>query len=507
MNAKTKAIAKSITIPEICAYLGIDIKGKMLRNNTSIRLFDNGTRFHDFSCQEAYGHGDVIAFYDYITNYQGNGISSVCGFAQACEEVAKIALELHPELATKDIVVEQQNTGGRRLPPIPPQTLNKEMVLVLQEKLFGFDKADPKYKEILETPNEEFEKAETTKREVLLKNVRNRFYSNITCGVIGHDDYKSDTYIFKKSNFAMGYLQSRGISKYTIEKFMRDGYLVQTTGHWTQKQADAVTILKDGVSQTTYKGKPWHPVEDGYIHETYNFYNTHSQATWLSYDEEGRLNSMWSRGFYSGTDTIRKPQYSYMPQHRDQYSYNEHVFLYDPECPLAEQNKFMQDLYFQYTQDTFSPLSVEEKKPDTDKTVIVFESTIDLMSFYELCRKTNQDPDYFTYCSLNGAGKVLQGLQELKDRGYSNIALCLDNDRTGQLDSLKGQDYGALIGLSVTDITSQLDFPMNSHTYTPVKDCNEALCEMTEGNYNFVDLTELGYAVPDMEEEVFLEEY
>lgn len=506
VTSRTKAIAKSITIPELCDYLGIDTRRNMLRNNQSVRLYDNGTRFHDFSCQEKYGHGDVIAFYDYITHYEGNGYSSVSGFSEACEEVAKIALALHPELATKDIVVEQQNTGGRRLPPIPPQTLNAEVAGILQEKLFGFDKSDPKYKEVMELPNEWLKENGCTRREVLLQNVRNKFYSNLSGGVIGHDDYMEDTYIFKKTNYAMGYLQSRGISKYTIEKFMRDGYLVQTTGHWSKKQMDAETILEGGVSQTTYKGKKWTPVEEGYIYETYSFYNTHSQATWLSYDEEGRLTGMWSRGFYNGTDTIRKPQFSYMPQHRDKYTYNEHIFLYDPATPQAMQNHFLQDLYFQYTREDFDPLSVEVKKPDTDKTVIVFESTIDLMSFYEMCRKTNQDPDYFTYCSLNGAGKVLQGLQELKDRGYSNIALCLDNDRTGELDSKKGQDFGATLGLRVTDITSQLNFPINSKTYTKVKDCNEGLLEMCkENNYSFVDLTELGYDIPKMEEEVILD--
>lgn len=489
--SQKKEIAKALNIKDLCSYLGIRTKGTMLYENTSVRFFDNFTRFMDFSCQEQYGHGDVISFWNYIEHYMGSGISEPVPFKDAVEEVYKIHCEINPSIALS--MENQPQTEKKTYKPLPlisPKQLNREMAGVLQEKLFGFDKSDPKYIEAIDKPKEYFEKTYgMSKRDYLVMNCRNQFMNNLSGGFLGHDDYKEDEIPWKKTNYLHGYLQvERGISEETVDKFIDMGYLVQTTGKWSQRQGvEAETTLENGVSQTTYKGKKWKPVEKGYMYETYSFYNVQSHATWLSYDKDGNLNSMWSRGFYNGSGDMRKPQFSYGAQHRDKFQYKEHPFLFDPECPLSLQNAFVNDMVFEYIEQPVAQTTT----PNTDKPLVVFESTIDTMSFYDMLSRTGQNPDDYAYCSLNGAGKVVSGLKDIVEEfGYKDIVLCLDNDRTGTLDAMKAKEYFENeMGCSVKDLTSEIEFPIRK--FVQCKDMNECLLEFNEGNWNFPNIQEL----------------
>ena len=485
-----KAIAKGLSMKSLCSYLGMEIKGKMLRDNTSVRFYDNFTRFNDYSCFEQYGHGDVIALWNYLMHYEGNGIATPIPFKEAVEEVFKIRVELEPdclsmdyaETETKDVVVK---------PEITPKQLNLEMALDLQEKLFGFDPTDKTYTENIDNSKEFFEENYgVNKREWLIRNCRNQLFNNLSGGQLGLDEYKLEENYNKRTSYVFGYLQeARGLSEETIQKFFDLGYLVQTTRKWSQSESlkgVAETTLKDGVSQTVYKGNEWTPIEDGYMFEPYSFYNISKQATWLSYDRSGNLNSMWSRGFYNGNGNIRKPQYSYMPKDRDHLTYNEHPFFFDPETPLSVKNPYLKSLIFDYLE----PMTEKIKCLNNEKPLLVFESTIDLMSFYDLCSKTGQTPENFAYCSLNGAGKVINGLEDiLNEFGHKNILLCLDNDRAGQKDSLKAIEYFEQQGCNIKNLSGAIEFPVVN--FVPCKDFNEALKEYNEGNWTFPNISSL----------------
>lgn len=485
-----KSIAKGLSMKSLCSYLGLDIKGKMLRDNTSLRFYDDFTRFHDFSCFEQYGHGDVIALWNYIVHYEGNGVATPIPFKEAVEEVFKIRVELEPECLSMDYAETEQKDVVIK-PEITPQKLNLEMALELQQKLFGLDEADPNYIEAIDKEKDYFKETYgMTKRDWLIKNCRNQFYNNLSGGQLGLDNYKIEEDYKKRTSYAFGYLQeARGLSEETIQKFFDLGYLVQTTRKWAQSESlkgVAETTLKDGVSQTIYKGNAWTPVEDGYIQEPYSFYNISKQATWLSYDSYGNLNSMWSRGFYNGHDSMRKPQYSYMPKDRDHFSYNEHPFFFDPESPLSVKNPYVKSLIFDYLE----PMTDQPKILNNKKPLLVFESTIDLMSFYDLCAKTGQKPEDYAYCSLNGAGKVINGLEDiLTEFGHKNILLCLDNDRAGQKDSQKAIEYFEKRGCTIKNLSGALAFPVVN--FVPCKDFNDALKAFNEGNWEFPNIRSL----------------
>lgn len=496
-----KRIAKALSIKDLVEYLNLHIDGAFLRENKSIHFYDNFTRFKDFSCNEKYGYGDVIAFWNYYTHYQTHGISDPIPFKEAVDEVCKIHCEINPTIVNEEIKDEEKLYVKK--PPIPRGMLNREMASELQQSILGFDEKDENYEKLAKTPKTEFkEKYGMSKQDYMVRNVRNQMINNLTCGEEARDDFKENEYTYKKTNYLMGYLMGRGISRDTIEKFCKDGYLIQTTRKWAQREGiNAKTVLKDGQSITTLNGKEWTPVEDGFLTEKYNFYNITRQATFLSYDKDGVLNSMWSRGFYNGTDQYRKPQFSYKPKDRDNYEYKDHVFLYDPEHTLAVKNAYIDRLLFSY----IGKPEPEQKHLDREKTVVIFESTIDLMSFYDLCKKSYQDPKSLTFCSLNGAGKALAGVQELvNDFGYKNFAFCLDADRAGEIDTKKAMEWCKENDMSALNLTPLLNYPSKQivdgiATTEHVKDMNEALQYYNNGKWGFVVLNEIGVKVNEIE--------
>lgn len=124
-----------------------------------------------------------------------------------------------------------------------------------------------------------------------------------------------------------------------------------------------------------------------------------TQAAFVGRDEEGRICSVCRRstspvskfkGDFTGCDYSRG-------------------WFYEPGCKV-------EDVVYNH------------QKPDKEKTLLVFESNIDMMSYMSLLKLTGKDYNQYAYLSCGSISKSQSVLETCKLYGYKKAFIMFDND-------------------------------------------------------------------------------
>lgn len=127
--------------------------------------------------------------------------------------------------------------------------------------------------------------------------------------------------------------------------------------------------------------------------------NGHTHVAFIGYNEEGRICSVCKRSTIP--DSKFKGDLSGCDYKRG--------WFYDPQIKLE------QVLY-------------DKKKPDSSKTLLVFESNIDAMSYMSLLKASGKDYAKYAYLSCGSISKAKSVLETCQMYGYKKSYIMFDND-------------------------------------------------------------------------------